>query len=275
MIFKQPVKRCLEQACRAALVLLLLVSTAACTSSKKLTYLQGVDELHSNPQQMLANYEFRIKPDDRIEVLISSTEPELLAPFGNNVAPGRLSGSSQSNNGTSGILVDKDGLIELPVLGKFQAAGLTRSELADEIKRQLQEDDYIKNPTVIVRFQNNRILVLGEVGSPGLKDISNERVTILDAIGLAGDLSATARRDNILVVREENGQRRSYRVDLTSSEQLLHSPVFYMQQNDVIYVESNGSLRVRSSSALTYLSATSAVIGTLSAILSLVFILTK
>lgn len=236
-------------------------------------YLQGADKLHENPQKIENNYELRIKPDDQLLITINSKAPELLTPFANSQVLG--SSSSTNTQETTGLLVSQSGKIEIPVLGEMQAAGLTRQELADAIKNKLIEGEYIKDPTVLVRFKGAKIVVLGEVGSPGVKDLPGERVTILEAIGLAGDLPPTAHRENILVIREENGERKSYSVDLTSGEDILNSPVFYLQQNDVVYVEPNKAINVKGSSALTYLSAGSSIIGVLASILSLVFILTK
>ena len=215
----------------------------------------------------------RIKPDDQLLITINSKAPELLTPFANSQVLG--SSSSTNTQESTGLLVSQSGKIEIPVLGEMQAAGLTRQELADAIKNKLIEGEYIKDPTVLVRFKGAKIVVLGEVGSPGVKDLPGERVTILEAIGLAGDLPPTAHRENILVIREENGERKSYSVDLTSGEDILNSPVFYLQQNDVVYVEPNKAINVKGSSALTYLSAGSSIIGVLASILSLVFILTK
>ena len=245
----------------------------SCVSSKKMLYLQGADKLHENPQKIENNYELRIKPDDQLLITINSKAPELLTPFANNQVLG--SSSSTNTQESTGLLVSQSGKIEIPVLGEMQAAGLTRQELADAIKNKLIEGEYIKDPTVLVRFKGAKIVVLGEVGSPGVKDLPGERVTILEAIGLAGDLPPTAHRENILVIREENGERKSYSVDLTSGEDILNSPVFYLQQNDVVYVEPNKAINVKGSSALTYLSAGSSIIGVLASILSLVFILTK
>ena len=236
-------------------------------------YLQRDDKLHENPQKIASNYDLRIKPDDQLLITINSKAPELLTPFANS----QVLGSSLSTNTqeTTGLLVSQSGKIEIPGLGEMQAAGLTRQELADAIKNKLIEGEYIKDPTVLVRFKGAKIVVLGEVGSPGVKDLPGERVTILEAIGLAGDLPPTAHRENILVIREENGERKSYSVNLTSGEDILNSPVFYLQQNDVVYVEPNKAINVKGSSALTYLSAGSSIIGVLASILSLVFILTK
>ena len=245
----------------------------SCVSSKKMLYLQGADKLHENPQRIESNYELRIKPHDQLLITINSKAPELLTPFANSQVLG--SSSSTNTQETTGLLVSQSGKIEIPVLGEMQAAGLTRQELAAAIKNKLIEGEYIKDPTVLVRFKGAKIVVLGEVGSPGVKDLPGERVTILEAIGLAGDLPPTAHRENILVIREENGERKSYSVNLTSGKDILNSPVFYLQQNDVVYVEPNKAINVKGSSALTYLSAGSSIIGVLASILSLVFILAK
>lgn len=251
----------------------LLGGMTSCVSSKKMLYLQGADKLNENPQKIEGNYELRIKPDDQLLISISSKSPELLTPFANSQVLG-----STSTTGTqemTGLLVDQNGKIEIPVLGEMQAAGLSRQELADAIKNKLIEGEYIKEPTVLVRFKGAKILVLGEVGSPGVKELPGERVTILEAIGMAGDLPPTAHRENILVIREDNGERKSYTVDLTSGTDILNSPVFYVQQNDVVYVEPNKAINVKGSSALTYLSAGSSIIGVLASVLSLIFILAK
>ena len=263
--------------CRVSFCLVLLMccmgGMTSCVSSKKMLYLQGADKLHENPQKIAGVYELRIKPDDQLLITINSKAPELLAPFANS----QVLGSNSTNIGqeTTGLLVSQNGKIEIPVLGEMQAAGLTRQELADVIKNKLIEGEYIKDPTVLVRFKGAKIVVLGEVGSPGVKDLPSERVTILEAIGMAGDLPPTAHRENILVIREENGERKSYNVNLTSGEDILNSPVFYGQQNDVVYVEPNNAINVKGSSALTYLSAGGSIIGVLASVLSLVFILTK
>lgn len=265
------------KSCRVSFLFMLLAcilgGMTSCVSSKKMLYLQGADKLHENPQKIENNYELRIKPDDQLLITINSKAPELLTPFANSQVLG--SSSSTNTQESTGLLVSQSGKIEIPVLGEMQAAGLTRQELADAIKNKLIEGEYIKDPTVLVRFKGAKIVVLGEVGSPGVKDLPGERVTILEAIGLAGDLPPTAHRENILVIREENGERKSYSVDLTSGEDILNSPVFYLQQNDVVYVEPNKAINVKGSSALTYLSAGSSIIGVLASVLSLIFILAK
>lgn len=257
-----------------ALICLTVMMLFSCTSSKKMVYLQGTDYLMEHLQKITEEYEFRIKVDDRLDVIVSSKEPELLVPFSNSIKLGST-GDERKNDMSSGLLVDKDGIIDLPILGKMQAAGLTRRELAEAITQKLINGEYIKNPTVIVRFKGAKILVLGEVKSPGIQLVENERITILEALGMAGDLLPTARRENILVVREENGERRSYKVDLTSGGDVFTSPVYYLQQNDIVYVEPNKSINVRGSSNLSFLSVGGALVGILSSIIAIVALISK
>lgn len=256
------------------LILCFVGGMTSCVSSRKMVYLRGADKLHENPQKVVEDYELRIKPDDQLYVTINSKTPELLEPFANNQILGSTSTGGNSPE-MQGILVDKDGNIDLPVLGKFSVLGLTRMEVAEMIKKKIIEEEYIKEPTVTVRFKGAKVVFLGEVGSPGVKELGSERVTILEAIGMAGDLPPSARRNNILVIREENGERKSYTVDLTSGKDILNSPVFYVQQNDVVYVQPNKSVNVKGSSTLTYLAAGGSVVSLLASILSLIFILSK
>lgn len=256
------------------LLLCLAGGLTSCVSSKKMLYLQGANSLDPSSQKVLDDYELHIKPDDQLYITINSKTPELLTPFANSQVLGSSTTSGASRE-LQGLLVDKNGDIEVPVLGKIHVAGLTRLELAGVIKNKLIEGEYIKDPTVEVRFKGAKILLLGEVNSPGVKELPSDRVTILDAIGLGGDLPPTAKRNNIQVIREENGERKSYTVDLTSSEDIFNSPVYYMQQNDVVYVEPNKSINVKGSSALTYLSAGGSVIAVLASVLSLIFVLAK
>ena len=147
-------------------------------------------------------------------------------------------------------------------MGEIQAAGLTRLQLADEIKKRLEEGQYIKDPAVSVRIKGLKISVMGEVSNPGVHE-------------MAGDLTPTAKRTNILVLREEEGKRHTYTVDLTSGRDVLESPCYYLQQNDVVYVEPNKSINVKGSSALSYLGAGASIISVLASIVSLIVVLSK
>lgn len=243
-------------------------------SSKKMIYLQGADSLALNPQTVEQDYELRIKPDDRLYITISSKEPELLIPFANTQLLGSASGSSNIQE-TTGFQVDKYGKIELPVLGKMQVAGITRLQLTEEIKKRLKEGEYIKDPAVSVRIQGLKISVMGEVSSPGVKEMPGDRITLLEALSMAGDLTPSAKRTNILVIREENGKRYSYKIDLTSGRDVLESPCYYLQQNDVVYVEPNKSINVKGSSGLSYLGAGASIVSVLASLISLILVLSK
>lgn len=258
------------------LLLFILLTGTSCISSKKMIYLQGVDSLTNPAQVIQQDYELRIKPDDQLYIMVSSKEPELLTPFANT----QILGSSTSGGGTNiqettGVQVDKNGKIDVPILGEIQVAGLTRLQLADEIKKRLEEGQYIKDPTVSVRIKGLKISVMGEVGSPGVHEMAGDRITLLEALSMAGDLTPTAKRTNILVLREEEGKRHTYTVDLTSGRDVLESPCYYLQQNDVVYVEPNKSINVKGSSALSYLGAGASLISVLASIVSLIVVLSK
>ena len=134
--------------------------------------------------------------------------------------------------------MDSNGNIDFPVLGEIQVAGLTRWELSQKIKQMLSEQNLLKDAVVTVEFMNLKVAVIGEVNSPNTYDITNDKFTLLDALSMAGDLTIYGRRDNVSVIREENGERTIYRVDLRSVD-LFSSPAYYLQQNDVVYVEPN------------------------------------
>ena len=258
------------------LLLFILLTGTSCISSKKMIYLQGVDSLTNPAQVIQQDYELRIKPDDQLYIMVSSKAPELLTPFANT----QILGSSTSGGGTNiqettGVQVDKNGKIDVPILGEIQVAGLTRLQLADEIKKRLEEGQYIKDPTVSVRIKGLKISVMGEVGSPGVHEMAGDRITLLEALSMAGDLTPTAKRTNILVLREEEGKRHTYTVDLTSGRDVLESPCYYLQQNDVVYVEPNKSINVKGSSALSYLGAGASIISVLASIVSLIVVLSK
>ncbi len=166
-----------------------------------------------------------------------AAKPFNLPTIGINQAIG---GYIQGAPSPPGYLIDSDGNIDFPVVGKIKLGGLTRQTAIDYLKEQLKP--YLSNPTIIIRILNYKVTVLGEVRNPGTITIPNERITLLEAIGIAGDLNITGLRKNVLVIRETDGKRTETLVDLTSKE-LFSSPVFYLQQNDVVYVEPNRAKR--------------------------------
>ncbi|WP_240911336.1 polysaccharide biosynthesis/export family protein [Yeosuana marina] len=174
----------------------------------------------------------RLKVNDIVSIYVSTFDMEASKPF-------NLIKSTGSSGQLIDYLIDIDGNIDFPVLGKVKLLGLTVEEAKELIKQKLS-DGYLKDPIVNIRILNFRISVLGAVNNPGTYTISGERITIMEALGLAGDLNIKGRRDNILVIRDFNGTKTYTRVDLTNKE-VFNSPVYYLTQNDVVYVEPNNS----------------------------------
>lgn len=222
----------------------MLLHLAACVSKKDIIYFQN----DSIDQSKVSNsYKTVIKPDDLLQITITALDVEAVRPF--NLAAVTYSTTSNSAIGVAqqqSYLVDTNGEIEFPVLGKIKIGGLTREETIKLLKEKLSPD-YIKEPNINIRIANYKITVLGDVQRPGSYNIPNERITILEAIGLAGDLNLSGNRNDILVQREENGKKVQYHVDLLSKN-IFTSPVYYLQQNDVVYVEPNYA-RIQSASA--------------------------
>lgn len=195
----------------------------ACVPREKIVYFQG--DLESI-EQLAEQYSATIQPDDLLSITV----------FGRNVEATRIFNQESNTMGVKTYLVDEEGNIEFPVLGKIKLAGLTRNEAIQYMKGLLSKD--IIDPGVSITITNYRITILGEVGKPGTYPLQNEKVTLLEALGMAGDLTINGLRENILVVREEGGKRNFYRVNITS-EEIFNSPVYYLAQNDVVYVEPN------------------------------------
>lgn len=214
------------------LMLLLSMLLFSCASREKLVYLQN--ELNA---QNVTQFQTRIQPDDVLMIIISSENPEVAAPYNlKNVVLQSNSEESSQMQRTQTYIVDVEGNIEFPVLGKVKLGGLSKEEAVNYIKNLLK--DHVKDAVVNLRILNYKISVLGEVKNPGTFSIPSERVTILEALGKAGDLTIYGKRKNILLIREENGIKSTYRIDLTKSD-FVNSPYYYLAQNDVIYVEPN------------------------------------
>ena len=168
-----------------------------------------------------------INTGDRLSIVVHAVNPVSVAPY-------NLSASTAGATSNAGYLVENDGTIQFPQLGKLKVVGLKRKELVDQIQNMLVK--YVNDPIVLVDFLNFKITVLGEVGSQGTFNIPDGKVTLIDAIGLAGDLPFTARRDNITIIREKNGRREFGKVNVLSKN-AFSSPYYVLQQNDVVYVE--------------------------------------
>ncbi len=216
-------------------IVLLLFMITSCVSNKKIAYFQN-DKID---QAKVSNtYLTVFKPDDLLQITISSDNLIAVKPFNlPSVAFGVTSDAVVGQPKQQSYLIDSKGEIDFPVFGKLKIGGLSREETIYLLKSKLSPD-YVKEPMITIRISNFKITVLGDVKSPRTYNIPNERISILDAIGLAGDLNISGRRDNVMIQREVNGEKIQYRVDLRSNK-INSSPVFYLQQNDIVYVEHN------------------------------------
>ena len=190
----------------------------------------------------------RLRPGDKVTVIVNTKDQEYNNMYNLPYAPARIGQSSsyQTAQGVACYTVDADGNIEFPVLGKIGVKGMTREELSACIKKALLDKRLLEdNPLVVtVEFANLNVAVLGEVGRPGRYAIDNDKVTLLDALGMAGDVTIYGERDGVVVMRQDEGKQKIFEVDLTSIEKLVNSPAYYVQQNDIVYVKPN-SMRQR------------------------------
>ncbi len=218
---------------------------SSCNTSKRITYFQDIqDYTDASAETTPPAPEIRLRPDDKISIIVNSKDPELTAMF-NLPYTTRILGStneniSSTNQGTSGYIVKRDGSIDFPVLGSIPAAGKTRDELSAYVKNELISQGLVNDPVVTVEFMNLQFSVMGEVRTPGSYKITRDYVTILDALSLAGDLNINGKRENVLVLRPDSiGKLTAYTVDMRSFASVQNSPVYYIHQNDYIYVEPN------------------------------------
>ncbi|WP_437920225.1 polysaccharide biosynthesis/export family protein [Sphingobacterium sp. LRF_L2] len=238
----------------AWLAFFLLFSLASCTSVKNIVYFKDLppDTTAVLYKKAAAFTEPVIQADDILSISIQTIDPTTAAVANQALAVQAVGASSAvgnvGNQVVSGFSVDKDGYVHMALLGKVQLKGLTTYE-ARELITQLAAR-YYKDPTVQVRFANYKITVLGEVTRPATYTMPNEKVTVLDALGLAGDLTIYGKRENVLLIREVKGEKELVRLNLNSSE-LFESPYFYLKQNDVLYVEPGKAKAAANNAART------------------------
>ena len=208
-----------------------LLLITSCTRKKEIVYFQNAKDFETivNPDTFRA----KLKIGDIISIYISTIDPSVTKPYNVIIETG-------ASGQLIDYLIDPDGNIDYPVLGKIKLVDLTVEEAKELFKKKFSGGQLLVDPVVIIRLQNFRITVAGEVNRPGVYPVTGERVSILEALGLAGDLTIKGRRDNILVVRDFNGSKTYTRIDLTSKE-IFNSPVYYLTQNDYVYVEPNNS----------------------------------
>lgn len=219
---------------------LLVFLVFSCKPREELVYYQNIDGLASS--EKLNSYEIKIQPDDLLMIIVAADDPESALPFNlttisvpsvyNSNATTMM--ASRGQESIQSYLVDASGSIDFPVLGKLQVGGLSRSELMRLLETKISK--YIKNPIINIRLMNFKVSVQGEVTMPGTYPISSDRITLIEAISMAKDLTIYGRRDNVLIIRETNGVKSYNRVDITKAD-FIHSPFYYLAQNDVVYVE--------------------------------------
>lgn len=251
-------------------IILILLATfllASCASRSKMVYaINNSSEFTSTAQLKTV-----IKTDDILQIVISTDNPEIAEPYNlrrYNISSNSIAGTGESGTLLMSYLVNADGFVEMPKLGPVKLGGLTTVEAVDYIKDILK--DYIKNPSVIVRIANFKYSVLGDVNRPGSFNNISERVSIFDAIANAGDLTMHGKRQNIKLIREENGQAQIFLVDITD-QNIIQQPYYYLKQNDVVYVEPN-RVKLNSSKFGTSISSSLAII---SLLISTIVIITR
>lgn len=223
---------------RLTLAAAIAMAFASCNPEtyKKINYLQDINE--DTSMSMTVNKGIIIQPQDQLSIIVTSRDPKMAIPFNLSVAT-TYSGSELSVSGGSqritGYVVDNSGDINFPSLGTVHVSGLNRWELQDLIKDKLADTGLLRDAVVTVEFMNFKVSVLGEVTSPGTYSVTGDKITILQALALARDLTIYGQRDNVRVIREQNGKRQIYVLNLTDSE-IFSSPAYYLQQNDVVYV---------------------------------------
>lgn len=217
--------------------MLSVVMLASCANVKDIAYFQ--DKAIDHPEEIDKHGGIVIQPKDMISIVVSSRNPELSTMFNLPVVSYQAGSeivTSAAQQRLMGYVVDNDGYIDFPVLGEINVGGMTRWELSEYIKNTLLEKGYLNDAVVTVEFMNFKVSVLGEVNKPGTYTIEGDKVTVLQALSLAGDLTIFGKRNNVTVIREMDGERIFYNVDLCSVD-MFKSPAYNLLQNDIVYVE--------------------------------------
>ena len=256
--------------------ILLILITFGCKPSRDLVYFSDLKDEDINISLPIENIVTpTIQPDDLLSITVNSLSAESNMLFNQGVL-GSLGSKVTEKQGAraseiDGYLVDGEGFINFPVLGKIHLAGLTKDAATDTIQHILNRK-YVKDPTVNIRFLNFKITLIGEVNNPSTVTILTEKVNILEALSLAGDMTAIGKRENVLIIREKDGHRKLIRVDL-NDKSLLQSPDYFLQQNDIVYVEPDSFKAAQASLRRSNIQFTTSIL--LSAITIATFIITQ
>lgn len=268
---------------KTAFLLFVIALLTGCNAYQKVVYLQQAgNQVIISDSAKIPVPEPIIKVGDVLMITVNTNTPEAAIPFNLPLIPaGESSRSYSGGNGSyisyglsmQNFLVDMEGNLVFPVVGKMQVAGMTKTALAQQIKESIFPRYITEEPIIMVRYVNFKVSVLGEVMRPGSFMVDNEKVSILEALAMAGDMTIYGRRESVLLVRENNGHRETVRIDIRDKN-LINSPYFYLQQNDVIYVEPNDS-RSRASAISSAESLSISVVGTLISIATLIINILK
>lgn len=261
-----------------SVLMVLALSLTGCISRERIAMFQDADD-YLDPKRIASTYDIRIQADDQLSIAIASQDPELVAVFNNKTVIG--GGAMGSTGGTAinatvplqqSFHVDNDGYIEFPVFGRLLVAGLSRKAVADTIQNRLR-GNYIKDAVVSVELLSFHVVVIGGVKNETILSINKDRCTIIEAITMAGGFGPGGYRENVLVVREENGEIWSYKVDFRNIADLINSPVYYMQQNDIIYIDKSGVDQIEHSAFYKYLAPITTVVSLITSVTAIIIAL--
>ena len=214
-----------------------LMLFASCSSQKDLVYFSDLDNGQRFELSVPQRTEPQVQPNDMLSITVSTLSPESNVLFSGGANVSRVSDTrypSTAGSSANGYMVDKNGFINFPVLGQVKVAGLTKDQVREKLTTEISK--YVKSPIVNVAFENFKVTVIGEVNRPATFTVNNDNINLLEALGLAGDMTVYGKRENVLIIREQNGKRTMNRVNLNRKD-VLNSPFFYLKQNDIVYVE--------------------------------------
>jgi polysaccharide export outer membrane protein len=260
---------------KATLAVMASLALCSCHTSRQIVYFQDLTPTDS-VVQITAPEPIRFRPADQLSIVVNCQDYRLTELFNLAVPSRRLNSRGNNSNNSNQVAmytVDSKGNIEFPVLGTLHVEGMTREEVTHYVRDEIVSRDLAKDPIVTVEYGNLSVSVLGEVGKPGQYNIDKDRLTILDVISQAGDLSIRGRRDRVWVYRLEDGQRRAYQLNLCSAEQVTSSPAYYLRQNDQIYVEPNSARTSQSTTNGSTLRSTSFWISMVSFVTSMIILI--
>lgn len=254
-----------------ALIIPFSAILASCSTAKEIVYMQNIDDIEL--KKLTSLYEARIKKDDLLSIIVSGPDKSVVMPY--NLTLSEMANGGYSNDperSTLSYLVDNNGEINFPILGKIKVEGMTRSELVNYLTAEISKD--VKNPIVYVSFRNYKITVLGEVKNPGTYNMDSERINIFQALGKAGDMLLTADRRDMVLIREVNGTPTYRKIDLRDAA-ILNSDYYYMQQNDILYVRPSAERVTAATTATGVWSTVLSSVTTMMSVISLILTLLR